>query len=468
MIPDLSSYISPFSWRYGSEQMRGIWSERHKYELWRRMWVELARAQKKAGLVTRDELEDLEKHEKDLDVSRILEIEKETKHDVVAAIREYAEESAIGGGKIHLGATSMDIVDNADMLRMKEAMEIVQKRIHALLYLFAEKIETYASLPCMGWTHLQPAEPTTVGYRLAAYAQDLLLDVSAIRFIHRAFMKGKGLKGAVGTAASYQKALAGTGMSSQAMEEAVMEKFGIEAFGVTTQVYPRKADYWILLSLASTAQSVAKFAEDLRILQSPPIDEWSEPFDKKQVGSSAMPFKKNPIISEKICSLARFIAALPHVAWENATLSHLERTLDDSANKRLIMAEAFIALDEILLNAQRILEGLVVNEKRIAYNLGQYAPFAATEVIIIEAVKHGANRQEMHELLRTISMAAWQEVGEGKPNPMEKLLVSEKTLIRYVKPGAMKALLDVSGHTGDAPARARKLVKQIMKIIQYE
>lgn len=457
MIPDLSNYISPFSWRYGSEEMRRIWSERHKYELWRRIWVELARAQQKAGLVSRDELEDLEKHQNDLDISRILEIEKETKHDVVAAIREFAEESTIGGGKIHLGATSMDIVDNADMLRMKEAMEIVHKRASKLLQLFAEKIEMYASMLCMGYTHLQPAEPTTVGYRLASYAQDLLLDVSAVQFIQLVLMKGKGLKGAVGTSASYGDPLA---------EMEVMKALNLEAFSVTTQVYPRKADYWILSVLASVAQSVARFAEDLRILQSPSIGEWSEPFGKSQVGSSAMPFKKNPVNSEKICSLARYLAHLPAIALENATLSHLERTLDDSANRRVVIPEAFLALDEMLIAALRILEGLGINEKRIAYNLAQYGPFAATEVIIIEAVKRGANRQDIHELLRTVSMTAWQHVQEGKSNSMGKLLVSEKALIRYVKPGEIKALLDVSLHTGDAPERARRLVREIRKRVK--
>lgn len=457
MAFDFTTYIAPFTWRYGSEEMRRLWSEEHKYALWRRIWVALARAQHKAGLVRPEELRDLEKHENEVDIERIGEIEKETKHDVVAAIREFAEKAKVGGGKIHLGATSMDIVDNADMLRMKEAMEIVHKRVSELLHLFAEKIERYATMPCMGWTHLQPAEPTTVGYRLASYAQDLLLDVSAAQSIQSVFMKGKGLKGAVGTSASYGDPRA---------EMEVMKALNIEAFSVTTQVYPRKADYWILSVLASVAQSVAKFAEDLRILHSPSIGEWSEPFGKKQVGSSAMPFKKNPVNSEKICSLARFISALPHVAWENATLSHLERTLDDSANRRVVIPEAFLALDEMLITALRILEGMGINEKRIAYNLAQYGPFAATEVIIIEAVKRGANRQEMHELLRELSMVAWRGVQEGNPNPIEKLLVSEKTLIRYMNPGEIKALLDVSLLTGTAPLRARKLVKLIKETLK--
>lgn len=460
---DFTNYVSPFSWRYGTPQMKKIFSEENKYRIWRRVWIALARAQHKAGLVTRTELDDLVRHEQDLDIERIVKIEEETHHDVVSAIREFAEKAKIGGGKIHLGATSMDVVDNADVLRMKEALSIVDERIKILLSLFVKKIEEYADMPCMGYTHLQPAEPTTVGYRLSTYAQDLLMDTSMLRYIEEKVLKGKGFKGAVGTAGSYQKALDGTRMTVAQMEEAVMGELGIRAFPITTQVYPRKMDYIVLSTLSSTASSVAKFAEDLRILQSPSIGEWSEPFGKKQVGSSAMPFKKNPITSEKICSLARFIAALPHVAWENATLSHLERTLDDSANKRLIMAEAFIALDEILLNAQKIVSGLVINKKRIVLNLSQYAPFVATETSMIEAVKNGANRQDIHELLRELSMQAWQMVQKGKSNPLPKLLSQNQILRKYISPDKLHKLLDVTQHVGDAPERAKKLAASIRK-----
>lgn len=443
--------------------MRRIFSEENKYRLWRRIWVALARAQHKAGLVSSKELEDLEKYENDIDSARILAIEEETKHDVVAAIREFAEKAKIGGGKIHLGATSMDIVDNADVLRTKEALGITQDRVQVLLSLFVTKIEEYADVPCMGYTHLQPAEPTTVGYRVAIYAQDLLMDISLLRYIEGEILLGKGMKGAVGTAAGYQKVLEGTHMTAAQMEEAVMGELGIQSFPITTQVYPRKMDYIVLSALASMAQSVAKFAEDLRILQSPSIGEWSEPFGKSQVGSSAMPFKKNPITSEKICSLARFIAALPHVAWENAALSHLERTLDDSANKRLIMAEAFIALDEILLNAQKIVSGLVINTERIASNVAQYGPFAATEVIIIEAVKRGANRQNMHELLRKLSMQACKAVQKGEQNPLPKLLSQNQILRQYISADALRGLLGVTRLVGNAPDRAKKLAALIRK-----
>jgi adenylosuccinate lyase len=217
--------------------------------------------------------------------------------------------------------------------------------------------------------------------------------------------------------------------------------------------------------LASIASSLAKFAGDLRILQSPAIGEWSEPFGKKQVGSSAMPYKKNPVNSEKICSLARYITQLPAVALENATHSYLERTLDDSANKRIIMAEAFIALDEILKTGQKIIDGLVVNEKKIANNVSQFAPFAATESIIISLVKKGANRQEMHELLREISMIAWSAVQNGEVNPMVELLQNNKVIQKYLSSGEITKLLDITHHTGDAAERAKRLTKKINKTI---
>jgi len=461
---DFSSYISPFSWRYGSKEMRVIFSEQHKYKLWRKIWIALAEGQYKAGLLSKQEFNDLEKHEEDINIERILEIEKETKHDVVAAIKEFSEKAKIGGGKIHLGATSMDIVDNADMLRMKEALRLIEKKIETTLSLFGGLIEKYAAFPCIGYTHLQPAEPTTVGYRLAFYAQDLLGVKQQLHFVLKT-VKGKGMKGAVGTAASYKALLKNNKTTVAQLEKNVMKKLGLDAVLITTQVYSRQFDYIILSVLAALASSLSKFAGDLRILQSPNIGEWSEPFGKKQVGSSAMPFKKNPINSENICSLSRYVAKLPEVALENATLSYLERTLDDSANKRLIIPEGFMAADQILITTEKIIAGLVINEKRITLNLQLYAPFAATESILMAAVKKGANRQEMHEVLRNISMEAWAAIQNGKQNPMELLLKKNSTIHRYLTGKEILGLLDVRSHVGDAPERALQLAKQIKSVL---
>lgn len=460
---DEGVYRSPFSWRYGSREMRHVFSEEHKYRLWRKIWVALAAAEHKAGLVTTSELRDIQDNETNIDISRILEIEKETKHDVVAAIKEFAEKAAVGGGKIHLGATSMDVVDNADAIRMKEALILIDVGLVQLLGLFARLIKTYSHHPCMGYTHLQPAEPTTVGYRLALYAQDLLLVHNQLSFV-MGMIRGKGMKGAVGTSAGYSSLLKGTKMTAQELENIVMKNLGIAPALIATQVYPRQYDYVVVSTLAQLGSVMAKFAGDLRLLQSPTIGEWSEPFAKKQVGSSAMPFKKNPIQSENICSLARFVSGIPHVLLENVTHSYLERTLDDSANKRIVVPEAFLAVDHMILTAKGILSGLVINEKRIAINLNLYAPFAATEAVLIAGVKKGADRQELHESLREISMKAWGEVQEGKKNRMKEFVMANKYIMGFIQKKQIESLFTVTSHIGDAPDRAFLLVKQIEKI----
>ena len=460
---DFSTYLSPLTWRYGSDDMRKIFSEKHKYELWRKIWIALAEAQQQAKLVSKEELEDLKKNEKDIDIEKIFEFEKDTKHDVVAAIKEFAEKAKVGGGKIHLGATSMDIVDNTDMIRIQEALKIVEKKVTVILNLLANKIEEYSDFPCLGYTHLQPAEPTTVGYRLAFYAQDLLTAYQFIQFAKKT-IKGKGMKGAVGTAASYHELLKNKSVSVNDLESEVVKKLGIESVLISGQVYPRLFDLIVLNSLVMVTSALAKFSGDLRILQSPLYGEWSEPFGKKQVGSSAMPFKKNPISSENICSLARFVATLPQIASENVSLSYLERTLDDSANKRIIIAEAFLTTDQILMTAEKIINGLVINKERISFNLNQYASFAASESIILEAVKNGADRQEMHEVLRNISMIAWAAIQKGKENPMIKLLSTDKLISRYLNKNQLQKLMSVETHIGNAPERAKQLVKIIRKI----
>lgn len=460
---NFDTYLSPLTWRYGSDEMRKIFSEKHKYELWRKIWIALAGAQHQAGLVTKQELDDLKKNEKNIDIEKIFKFEKDTKHDVVAAIKEFAEKARVGGGKIHLGATSMDIVDNADMVRIMEAIDLVGKKVVTILNLLADKIEEYSGFPCLGYTHLQPAEPTTVGYRLAFYAQDLLTAYEFIQFTKKT-IKGKGMKGAVGTSASYHELLKDNKMTANELELYVMKNIGVDSALISGQVYPRLFDFIVLNSLVMVTSALAKFAGDLRILQSPLYGEWSEPFGKKQVGSSAMPFKKNPISSENICSLARFVATLPQTARENATLSYLERTLDDSANKRIVMAEAFLTTDQILMTAEKIIGGLVINRDRISFNLRQYASFAASESIILEAVKNGADRQDMHEVLRINSMIAWTDIQNGKKNPMMKLLLEDKLVSKYLNKEQLEKLMEVENHIGSAPERAKKLVKLIRVI----
>lgn len=421
--------------------------------------MEMARAQRDKGLVLREEVEDLETHQEDIDIERILEIEKETGHDVVAAIREFAEKAKIGGGKIHFGATSMDIVDNADSIRAKEALQIIENKLKKLLEEFSKQIEKYADLPCMAYTHLQPAEPTTLGYRFAMYAQDLLWDLKVLRML-KSDLKSKGFKGAVGTQASYQKLM---GEKTENFENQLMEKLVLKSALIAGQTTPRKMDYFISVILSSIAQSLYKFAFDLRVLQSPNFGELSEPFGKTQVGSSAMPFKKNPVKSEQICSLAKLVLSLADNASQNASLSLLERTLDDSANRRVYMPEMFLGVDEILKSATKIVSELVVNEAKIQENLERYAPFSATEEIIIEAVKNGADRQEMHEILREISMEAWSLVSVGEENPLMDLLIKREEILKYIGKEKLEKMIDPSNHLGTAPQRAKALIKEIRK-----
>jgi len=461
------TFLSPFTWRYGSDRMRGIWSEGHKHQLWRRIWVALASAQHRAGLVTDEQLADLRAHQDDVDLARTAEIEAEIHHDKMAELRAFAEQCPVGGPIIHLGATSADIEDNAEALRLRDALDLLLERLRALLASLTARIEEHADQPCMGYTHIQPAEPTTVGYRLATYGQDLLDDYLELRGIRKQ-LKGKGMKGAVGTAASYDQLLDGTRMTAGEMEAVIMEQLGLQPYLVANQVYPRKQDYRVLAALAGLAASIYRFAFDLRLLQAPPIGEWSEPFGAKQVGSTAMPFKRNPVSSETIDSLARYVAGLVHVAWDNAAHSLLERTLDDSANRRLILPGAFLASEEVVRRAKRILDGLRIYEEAVARNLDTYGVFAATERLLMELGRVGADRQVMHEVIRQHAMKAWQAVQKGETNPLMEQLAGEPEILRHLPAHRVQDLLDASGHIGDAPQRARRLAARIQEAVTRE
>ncbi|MHB1319741.1 MAG: adenylosuccinate lyase [Anaerolineae bacterium] len=452
------TYISPFTWRYGSEAMRRIWSQMHQRRLWRRVWVALAAVQAEAGLVSEAQVEDLRAHQDDIDWERAQELERALRHDLMAEVRAYAEQCPVGGGIIHLGATSMDIEDNAEALRIAQSMGLIRAGLVTLLLALAERMESEAETTAMAYTHIQPAEPTTIGYRLAQYAYDFLSDLESLDALH---IRGKGLKGAVGTSASYANLLAGTEMSADEMESRVMERLGLEAVPVSTQTYPRKMDYVVLSLLASIAGSAHKLALDLRLLQSPVFGELSEPFGQQQVGSSAMPFKRNPVNAESVCSLARYVSALPQVAWSNAALSMLERTLDDSANRRAILPDAFLAIDEILARLTRIVGGLQIGREAIARNLAIYGPFAATEPLLMELVKAGADRQAIHEAIRQHSMAAWEAVQRGSPNPLAEHLAADDALTNWLPADDVRAIMTLGADAGEAAARCRALARTI-------
>ncbi|MHB8113200.1 MAG: adenylosuccinate lyase [Bellilinea sp.] len=452
------NYQSPYSWRYASPAMRRLWSEQYKRELWRLIWVALAETQHEFGLVRSDQVEDLRAHTTHLDIPRALEIEAEIHHDLMAELKTYAEQCPVGGGILHLGATSMDIEDNADALRLAASLDLILERMDDLLKAFAQRITETAATPVMGYTHLQPAEPTTLGYRLSSYAQDLLADLSDLRKVRRE-VKGKGFKGAVGTAAAYGDLLGVNRLDE--FEQSLSRRLGLAFYPVTTQTYPRKQDYQIVSVLAGIGASLYKFAFDLRIMQSPSIGEWAEPFGKKQVGSSAMPFKRNPIQAEKIDSLARSLASLPQTAWHNAAHSLLERTLDDSANRRSLLPEAFLITDELLSGAAKLVKGMQFNQAAIQRNLDQYAPFAATERILMALARAGADRQVMHEKLRGHALTAWEIIQTGNPNPLSQMLKADAEIGALVKPDQLEPLLQVEGYTGFAAVRARETATQI-------
>ncbi len=456
------NYLSPFSWRYGSSQMRSLWSEDAKRRIWRQIWLELARAQSQFGLVSADQLEELAFHVNDIDIERSLQTESVIHHDLMAELTTYASQCPQAAAILHLGATSMDIEDNADALRLRLSLDLICEALGKLLIIFANKIETFSGLPIMAYTHLQPAEPSTLGYRFSVYAQDLLSDWQNLSKI-RTNIRGKGFTGAVGTGAAYADLIGCVNMGR--FEELLSNALKISFFPVSTQTYSRKQDYEVVAALAGLAASLAKFALDIRFLQTPSIAELSEPFSEKQVGSSAMPFKRNPIHAEKIDSLARQLSVYPQIAWQNAANSILERTLDDSANRRSLLPESFLIADELLQVTNKLVNGVVVHQENIHKNLERYAPFACTERLLMIAVKRGADRQVMHEILREQAMISWQAVQKGEENPLLQNLKRDERLTAFIQTDEFDLVSTIDQYTGLAAERARAMVVNIRQQI---
>lgn len=422
----------------------------------------LAEVQSGFGLVTLDQVAELKMHMLDIDMLRTSEIETEIQHDLMAELKTFAEQCPTAGRLLHLGATSMDIEDNADVLRLRESLSLIQTELRQLLLILCNQIQTWADTPIIAFTHLQPAEPSTLGYRFAMYAQDLLADYQALE-IARGELRGKGFKGAVGTRASYAELI---GIHQlKAFESHLSEKLDLKFFPVTSQTYPRRQDYIIVSLLAGLGACLYKMAFDFRFLQTPLVGELAEHFSDNQVGSSAMPFKRNPIRSEKINSLGRYLAQMPRLAWDNAAHSLLERTLDDSANRRTMLPETCLATEEMLLSARSILEKMNINEHAIRRNLSNYGPFSATEKIMLACVRSGADRQNMHEILRKHSIVAWQDVQTGKTNPLQVLLSQDNEIRKYLSALEINSLMDTLDHIGDSPSRARAMAASILESI---
>jgi adenylosuccinate lyase len=462
MTQDYETYQSPFTWRYGSAEMRGLWSEAHKRRLWRRLWVALAEVQAEFGLASPQQVADLRAHMDQVDVQRALEIEAEIQHDKMAEIKTFAEQAPLGGAILHLGATSTDIEDNADVLRQRQSLDLILDGLRELLLELVEKTDAWAATPLMAFTHLQPAEPSTLGYRLAGYAQDIFKDWEDLGRL-RSQLRGKGFKGAVGSGASYAELIGVENLAR--FESRLSERLELPFFPVTTQVYPRKQDYRLASALAGLGASLYKFAFDLRILQSPPFGELSEPFGRRQVGSSAMPFKHNPVKAEEVDSLGRALAQMPRLAWDNAAHSLLERTLDDSANRRTMLPEAFLIADELLHEVHRIVQGLQVHPLGLERNLSTYGPFAAMERVLMALAKAGADRQTMHERLREHANRAWQTIQAGQPNPLTENLSQDAELLRFLPAEELRSLMDASRYLGDAMQRARRMAEEIRQAL---
>ncbi len=419
-------YDNPLITRYASKEMSENFSDNVKYGLWRRLWIALAESEKELGLDISDEqITDLKRYADDINFDREAEIEREVRHDVMAHVKAYGEQAESAKGIIHLGATSCFVTDNAEIILLDRALSIILKKLVNVMDNLKRFALKYKDLPTLGYTHLQPAQLTTVGKRAALWLQDLVMDYELLTNLKKS-VKLRGVKGTTGTQASFMDLFCGDEEKVKELERKVVKKMGYSAvYGVTGQTYPRKFDYNVLSVLSAIAQSGYRFANDIRLLQS--FKEIEEPFEKSQIGSSAMAYKRNPMRSERLCSLARFVQTLPLNAAMTASTQWFERTLDDSANKRIVLAQAFLATDGLLKLYMNVSENLVVYEKVIEKRVAAELPFMATENVIMECVKAGGDRQELHERIRVLSMEAGRNVKEfGKENNLIELIKSDE------------------------------------------
>ena len=425
MISEKEGYISPLSTRYASPEMQYIFSETFKFRTWRKLWIALAKAEKALGLaVTDEQIAEMERHRDDVNFEVAEAREKEVRHDVMSHIYAFSVQCPTAAPIIHLGATSCFVGDNTDLVILREASRLLLPKAARVIKNLAAFAEQYKSTPCLAYTHLQPAQLTTVGKRATLWINELLSDVENLEF-QLSRLSFLGSKGTTGTQASFMDLFNGDEEKIKKMEEMIAADLGFKQIvPVSGQTYSRKVDAYFLAVLSGFAQSASKFATDLRLLQS--FEEMEEPFEKKQVGSSAMPYKRNPMRCERICALARFVMADALNPAFTAGTQWFERTLDDSANKRLAVSEAFLAVDAILNIYINVSGGLVVYPKVIEARVKKKLPFMATENIMMEAVKRGADRQEMHEILRVHSHAAAAHVKlEGGENDLVARLADD-------------------------------------------
>ena len=450
-------YQNPLITRYASNEMSENFSDDKKFSLWRKLWVVFAESEKELGLnITNDQIAEMKKYVSTINYDVAREFEKQVRHDVMAHVKAFGEQAKSAKGIIHLGATSCYVTDNAEIMIINDALDILLTKIVNVIDNLKKFALKYKDLPTLGYTHLQPAQLTTVGKRACLWIQDLLSDYEAVVSLKNG-VKLRGVKGTTGTQASFLDLFDGDEEKVKKLEKLVVKKLGYDkVYSVTGQTYPRKFDYAVLSTLSAIAQSCYKFANDIRVLQS--FKEIEEPFEKLQIGSSAMAYKRNPMRCERICALARFVMSAPINGAFTSSTQWFERTLDDSANKRIVIAQAFLAIDAALKIYMNVSDNLVVYEKVIERRVNEELPFMATENIIMEGVKAGGDRQELHEKIRELSMKAAENVKiKGlKNNLME--LISADGYFSAVKID-FKSVLDPKKYIGRAPSQVCEFIE---------
>ena len=455
-------YESPLSSRYASEYMLHLFSSDMRYQTWRKLWIALAKAERALGLpVSASQIAELEAHVTDIDYDCVRQREKEVRHDVMAHIYAYGKAAPSAGGIIHLGATSCYVTDNADLILYRDGLRHLRSELLKVIANLADFADRYKALPTLGYTHYQPAQLVTVGKRACLWMQDFVSDLEELDFV-LASIPFLGCRGTTGTEASFMELFDGDTQKIDEMNRMIASEFGFDrCFDVCGQTYPRKMDSRILNVLSSIAQSCYRMANDIRLLQHDRQIE--EPFEKNQIGSSAMAYKRNPMRSERICSLARYLMADAMNAPMTASTQWMERTLDDSANRRISMPEGFLCADAILRLAQNVTDGLHVNEKIIKKTVMEYMPFMATENLMMEAVRRGGDRQQLHEIIRRCSMAATARIKEGESCDLLARLAGEEAF--GLTETEMQNLLTPSHYIGRCQQQVEIYLDKIRPII---
>ncbi len=453
-----NTYEHPLATRYASAEMVRLWSPLSRYSTWRRVWVALAEAEHELGLpITKRQVGALRRVVDDIDFKAVARYERQTRHDVMAHIHALGDAAPAARGILHLGATSMDVVDNADLILMRQGLDLLVRRLAGAIRVLAKFCETYADLPTLGFTHLQPAQLTTVGKRACLWLADLTDDVEHVAAL-RDGLKCRGLRGATGTQASFLKLL-GSAAKVRRLEQRFAKKLGFdECYPVCGQTYSRKVDVGIVSTLGSFAAGVQKICNDIRLLAM--LKEMEEPFEKSQVGSSAMPYKRNPMRCERATGLARYLISLATSPPMTLGAQMFERTLDDSSNKRLVIPEAFLAADALAVLLHNVFDGLVVYPRTIGAHVEAELPFIATEDILMEAVARGGDRQELHERIRQYARMAAERVKEsGLPNDLLERLKGD-LMFRRIR---WAAVLDSRRYIGLAPQQTREFVRGTLR-----